>query len=124
MASRVDSSVLDNGLASLKSGATIIHICSAEPTNYANVATVTLGNKTLTAGNVFPGAIAAGTPNGRKVTTVAVTDGSVTATGTASHWAIVSGTVLLATSTLSATQAVTASNTFTLGAFDIRLPSE
>lgn len=124
MASRVDSSVLDNGLSALKSNATTIHITSAEPTSFANVATVTLGNKNFGAGNVFPAAIAAGAPNGRKVTTAAVTDGSVTATGTATNWAIVSGTVLLACGTLSASQGVTNGNVFTLGAFDIRLPDQ
>jgi hypothetical protein len=54
----------------------------------------------------------------------AVTDGSVTATQTAGWWSITDNTNsrLLATGTLSATQAVTSGNIFTLGAFDIRLP--
>ena len=50
----------------------------------------------------------------------AITDGTVSGTGTATHWAITkSGTTLMATGALSASQAVTSGNVFTLGAFDI-----
>lgn len=127
MAANVDAYVLDNGLAGLKSTATHIYICSAEPATYtAATSTNALGNKNFTAGLVFPAAIAAGTPNGRTVTTAAVTDGSVTATGTASNWAIVDSvnSRLLAVGSLAATQGVTSGNTFTLPAFDIRLPNQ
>lgn len=121
----LNDNTLDNGLAALKSAATHIYICNAEPATFtAATSTNALGNKSFGAGNVFPGAIAAGSPSGRKLTTAAVTDGSVTVTGTASHWAITtSGSSRLeAANSLAATQAVTNGNTFTLGAFDIRLP--
>jgi hypothetical protein len=120
----VQDRVLDLGLNVLDTEATHIYICSAEPTTYtAATSTNALGNKNFGAGGVA-GAPAAGSPNGRKVTTVAVTDGSITATGTAAAWAIVdsANSRLLATGVLSATQAVTSGNTFTLPAFDIRLP--
>ena len=54
----------------------------------------------------------------------AITDGSVTANGTASHWAITDtgNSRLLATGALAASQAVSSGNTFTLGAFDIGIP--
>jgi hypothetical protein len=48
----------------------------------------------------------------------------VTGTGTATHWAITktTGSTLMATGPLSASQGVTSGNTFTLGAFDITIP--
>lgn len=120
----VGDRVLDLGLNVLDTEATHLYITSAEATTFTQASsTNALGNKNFGAGAVT-GSPAAGSPNGRKVTTAAITDGSVTATGTASHWAITdnANSRLLATGTLSATQAVTSGNTFTLGAFDIRLP--
>lgn len=112
--------VLDNGLTVLDTEPTKLHICSSEPSTYAGVASVTLGNKATPS----VGAPAARTPSGRKVTVAAISDGSVTATGTASHWALVDETNsrLLAAGSLSASQAVTNGNTFTLAAFDIGIP--
>lgn len=110
--------VYDMGLTELTES-TVLHICSQEPATYANVATYTLGNKaTPTVGG--PGA---GSPNGRQVTISAITDGSVTATGTASHWALVDGTRLLAANSLSSSIAVTSGNAFSLAQFTIRIPS-
>jgi uncharacterized membrane protein YebE (DUF533 family) len=117
--------VLDLGLNVLDTEATHIYINStAEATTYTQAtSTNALGNNNFGAGAVC-GSPAAGSPNGRKVTTAAVTAGSVTATGTAAYWAITDNTNsrLLATGTLSASQSVTSGNTFTLGAFDLRLP--
>lgn len=121
----VQDRVLDLGLNALKTEATHIYICSAEPATFtAASSTNALGNKNFGAGAVIPGAIAAGAPNGRTVATAAITDGTVTATGTAAAWAITDNTNsrLLATGTLSATQGVTSGNTFTLPSFNVRLP--
>lgn len=95
-----------------------LYICSQEPTTYAAAtSTYDLGSKAT------PTIGAAGdrTPNGRKVTVSAITDGSVTDSGTATHWALVkaTGSLLRATGALSAPQSVTSGNTFTLAAFDI-----
>jgi hypothetical protein len=122
MANNVQDRVLDLGLNVLDTEATHLYICSQEPTTYTEASsTYALGNKNFGAGAVF-GSPAAGSP-GRKVTSAAVTDGSVTGTGTASHVAVVDGsnTRLLAVTSLSATQGVTSGNTFTLAAFDIKL---
>ena len=64
------------------------------------------------------------TGGGRKVTVAQITDGTVTGTGTATHYALVdvSNTRLLATGALTASQSVTSGNTFTLAAFDIGIP--
>lgn len=97
-----------------------LHITSQEAATYANVATYTLGNK------VDPsiGAPADGATSGRRVTVAAITDGSVTATGTASHYAIIdtANSRLLVTNALASSQAVTSGNTFSLAAFDVVLP--
>lgn len=113
--------VLDNGLTVLDTEANRLDITSAEAATYTEAtSTYTLGNKT----SLSVGSPASRSPSGRKVTVAAITDGSVTGTGTASHWAIVDtgNTRLLAASSLSASQGVTSGNTFTLAAFDIGIP--
>lgn len=113
--------VLDNGLTVLDTEANRLDITSQEATTYTEAtSTYTLGNKT----SLSVGAPADRSPNGRKVTVAAITDGTVTGTATATHYAIVDtgNSRLLATNSLSASQAVTSGNTFTLGAFDIGIP--
>jgi hypothetical protein len=115
--------VFDNGLTVLDTEANRLDICSSEPTTYtAATSTASLGNKTLGAGDI--GAPAAGSPNGRQVTVQALTSGSVTATGTATHYAITDtgNSRLLATGALSSSQAVTNGNTFSTSSFTIRIP--
>jgi hypothetical protein len=112
------SDVLDGGLQVLTNDVTILHICSSEPANFAGIASVTLGNKaTPTVGSP-----AARDPSGRKVTVSAISDGEVTGTDTATHWALADGSRLLAANTLASSQAVTDGNTFTLAAFDVGIP--
>lgn len=113
--------VLDNGLSVLNTEANRLDICSQEPTTYAEAtSTYTLGNKT----SPTIGAPADRGGGGREVTVSAISDGSVTGTDTATHWAITdtSNTRLLATGSLSASQAVTSGNIFTLGSFTIGIP--
>ena len=109
----------DSGLSYLDTNGTRIDICSSEPTTYGQATTagaVSLGNKT----GLNTGAPQDGATNGRRVIVPAITDGSVTTNGTATHWALTDGaSVLLATGTLSSSQAVTSGNTFTLDAISI-----
>jgi hypothetical protein len=124
MAASLEDTILDSGLSILDTLTSHIFICSSEPTTYAQASTTyLLGTKSWGAGNAF-GSPAAGSPNGRKVTSVAITDGTITTTGTASWWAACGTASLHAHGTLSAAQAVTATNTFTLAAFDIRIPNQ
>lgn len=113
--------VYDNGLIVLSTEANRLDICSQEPTTFTEATdTYTLGNKTSpTISNPSDR-----TGGGRKVTISAITDGEVTGTGTASHYAIVDtvNSRLLATGALDAPQAVTDGNVFTLTAFDIGIP--
>ena len=117
--------VLDNGLSALSSEVNALHICNAEPATYAAATGAnSLGSK-ATPSVASP---SARSPNGRKVTVAAIVSGSpgaIATTGTASHWALVdtSGSRLLAAGALSASQAVTNGNTFTLSAFDIGIPA-
>ena len=116
----LDNRVFDNGLTVLDTEANAIHITSAEATSYANVASVTLGNST----SLSIGAPQDRSGGGREVVVAAITDGSVTGTGTATHYAIVDtvNSRLLATSTLTASQSVTSGNTFTLSSVAVGIP--
>ena len=113
--------IFDLALAEFDTNATHLYICSQEPATFTEAtSTYALGNKS----SLTVGAPANGVSNGRRVTVAAITDGSVTGTNTATHWAITktTGSTLMATGALSAPQAVTNGNTFTLGAFDITIP--
>ena len=113
--------VFDNGLSVLDTEANKIVITSQEATTYTEAnATYALGDST----SLSVGAPADRAGGGREVTVAAITDGSVTGTGTATHYAIVdtANTRLLATSTLTASQSVTSGNTFTLSSVAIGIP--
>lgn len=113
--------VYDNGLTVLDTEANRVDICSAEPTTYTGAtSTNTLGNTT----SISISAPTDGDTSGRKVTLAAITGGNVTGTGTATHFAITDTTNsrLLATGSLSSSQAVTSGNTFSLTAVDIEIP--
>lgn len=120
MASLADR-VFDNGLTVLDTEANRIDITSQEATTYAEAtSTYTLGNST----SLSIGAPADRTGGGREVVAAAISDGSVSGTGTATHYAIVdtSNSRLLATGSLSASQSVTSGNTFSLASFTIGIP--
>ena len=113
--------VLDNGLTVLDTEANRVDVTSQEATTYAEAtSTYTLGNST----SVTISAPADRTGGGRKVTMSAISDGSVTGTGTATHYAIVdtSNSRLLVTGSLTASQSVTSGNTFSLEALDVGIP--
>jgi hypothetical protein len=117
----LDNRVYDNGLTVLDTEANAIHICSSEPATYSDATTtLTLGNAT----GVTVGAPADRTGGGREVVVDAAADGNITATGTATHYALVDtvNSRLLAASALTASQAVTNGNTFTLASFTIGIP--
>lgn len=123
MAAYLNDRVLDNGLSALTSEGNKITLCSQLPSDYTGAnATYALGNKTsVTVGSPA----ASSSPAGRKVTIPSISGGTVSSSGTATHWALVdtSGSRLLAANVLSASQAVTSGNTFSLGAIDIILPT-
>ena len=113
--------VLDNGLTVLDTEANRVDLTSQEATTYAEAtSTYTLGNAT----SISIGAPTDRTGGGRKVTMAAISNGSITGTGTATHYAIVDtlNSRLLVTGLLTASQSVTTGNTFSLEALDIGIP--
>tara|TARA_R110000737_G_scaffold151075_1_gene180385 strand:+ start:468 stop:851 length:384 start_codon:yes stop_codon:yes gene_type:complete len=117
----LNNRVFDEGLSVLDLEANQIHVTSQEATSYAEaITTYTLGDSS----SLSIGAPQDRTGGGREVVVAAISDGSITGTGTATHYAIVDTTNsrLLATSTLTASQAVTNGNTFTLSAVAIGIP--
>lgn len=117
----INDRVFDSGLTILNTEANRLDLCSQEPTTYAEAtSTYTLANKT----SPTIGTPSDRTGGGREAVVSAITDGSVTGTGTVTHYAVVdtSNSRLLATGALSASQAVTNGNTFTLTQFGIGIP--
>lgn len=115
----INDEVFDQGLDYADTNGTRIDICSQEPVTYAGAtSTYTLGNKT----GLNTGATQNGATDGRRVIVPAITDGTVTGTGTATHWALTDGSaVLIATGALTSSQSVTSGNTFTLDAISITI---
>jgi hypothetical protein len=108
----INDEVFDQGLDWADTNGTRLDITSTDPGGtYATVTANTLGNKTIG----VTAAENADTGTGRQVTVPAITDGSVTGTGTATHWAIHNGTdTVVASGALTSSQSVTSGNTFTL----------
>ena len=123
MADFIGDRVFDNGLTVLDTEADKLYITSAQAATLAEATTTyALGNKTLAAGDIS--APSDRTGGGRKVTVSALSGGSVTATGTATHYAIIDSvnSRLLAAGDLGASQAVTSGNTFSVTTIDIGIP--
>lgn len=117
----VDDTIRDDGLQSGTDNINKIVICSQAPATFAEAnATYALGSKTSpTVSN--PQDRSGG---GREIEISAFTDGSVTATGTATHWAALDtvNSVLVAWGTLASSQVVTNGNTWELDAQQIGIP--
>jgi hypothetical protein len=113
----MNDEIHDQGLDYADVNGTRIDICTQEPSNYTEAtSTYSIGNKT----GLNTGATQNGVTDGRRVVVPAITDGSVTGTDTATHWALSDGSsVLLAAGALSAPQGVTSGNTFTLDAISL-----
>ena len=114
----INDAVFDQGLNYADTNGTRIDIVSTDPGGtYSTVTGNTLGNDT-----VNTAAPANGTGGGRSVTVPAITAGTVTGTGTATHWALTNGTdTVIASGSLTASQGVTSGNTFTLDSIEIRI---
>jgi hypothetical protein len=113
----IDNYVFDAALAKLAE-ATHIYLCNADPDTYTEAtATFDVGVKATPS----VGSPADRSPTGRKVTVAAITGGTTTNTDTATHWALVDtgNTRLRSSGALSAPQAMTAGNPWSLAAFDI-----
>lgn len=96
----ISTEALDAGLNVVRA-ATTLHVCSSEPATFAGVSTASLGSRPVT-----NGAVGNRTGGGREFTSTPGTAANYGASGTASHYALVDGTRLLATGALTATKAV------------------
>jgi|TARA_R110000787_G_scaffold57219_1_gene130884 hypothetical protein len=117
----LDNRVFDNGLTVLDTEANKLLITSQEAATFAEAnATYALGDTT----SLSIAAPSDRTGGGREVVAAAISDGSVTGNGTATHYAIVDtvNSRLLATGSLTASQVVSSGNTFSLGSFTIGIP--
>jgi hypothetical protein len=125
MTAYIHDDVFDEGLDLINGAATKLHILStAAELTFTNVALYTLGEKDISA-ITNPNSItgpADRTAGGREVTIVEITDGAVTATGTATYFAIVDASRVLVSGPISGSQVVTSGNIFTLSAFTIGIP--
>ena len=123
MVSSIEPRVLDLGLNVLDTETTTISVCSAEPTSIAAASgSALLGYKQGAAGSLF-GAPVDASPNGRQVTSIQISDGTITTTGTANWWAAYAAGTLHAHGTLAGAQPVVAGNTFTLAPITIKIPA-
>ena len=121
MAAFLADRVFDNGLTVLDTEVSHLYINSTQAATYTEaITTYALGVKATPTVS----APADRTGGGREVTVSAITDGSVTGTGTAGFYALVdsSNSRLLAAGPLDTTQSVTSGNTFTLTSFKIGIP--
>ncbi|MNM46279.1 hypothetical protein D3C81_572160 [compost metagenome] len=114
MAKFCASQVLDAALDNIAT-ATQLFICPSQPADYTAANSSKLGSRALTGGDFTK---ANGSAAGRRKTTVAGGDVSVTASGTVTHVALCTASTLLYVTTTTS-EAVTASSTRTLGAFEI-----
>lgn len=99
---------------------TILCVCSAQPTTYAEMTgTYDLATHVMAAGDFSK---ANGDTNGRKVTIAQQATITVDHTGTATHVALgISGSSTLVYVTTCTSQSLTAANTVTVPAFDIEI---
>lgn len=111
---------LDALLAKVQEANALV-LCSQAPTTYTEAnTTYKLGTKT----SPTIGSPADASPDGRKVTVSAITDGTVNSAGTATHLALIDtvNSRLLVHQALSASKALVTGSPFTLTAFDVRQP--
>lgn len=94
MAALFDNSVLDAALNVIKNGATSLRICSGTPTNFATADSLSLADVNVSSAD-FTGPAAHAT-SGRQIVVAAKSAVPVDVSGTPTHYALVSGSVLLA----------------------------
>jgi hypothetical protein len=120
MAATLHDDVFDAALNVVKNNTENLYICSSMPTTFTEASsTYKLGVK-ATPGFTGP----ADDTSGRKLTITAITDGEVTANGTAGFFALTddSASKLLVAQALNATQVVTDGNPFTLTSQKVAIP--
>jgi hypothetical protein len=116
MAKKCADSVIDAALDKVAEATSLIAL-AAEPADRAAAISGALATATMDSGDYTN---ADGDTNGRKVTVAAQSGISVTASGTATHAALIDGTELLYVTEITS-QALTSGNTVSFPAFDIEI---
>jgi hypothetical protein len=111
MGKLVPDAIIDLMLAEAEG--TAIHICTAEPANYAGISAVQLATATISGSY----AKANGDTSGRKNTLPAQTDLSIATTGSATHVVVSNGSDTMRLVTTCTTQALTSGGTVSTSAF-------
>ena len=111
MAKYANPLVMDAALDKIAT-ATNLLVCSSQPTDRATALSSALANQSLSGAFTK----ANGNTSGRKVTVAQQSNIPVTATGTATHIALIDGSILLFVTTC-ASQALTSGNTVTVPAW-------
>jgi len=120
MAKFANTLVMDAALAKVATGVSQL-VCTSQPTDRATALAAALATASMTVGlGSGDYTAAAGTINGRKVTMTAKTAVSVTTSGTATHVAIIDGSILLYVTTCTS-QVLTAGNTVTIPTWKIEI---
>ena len=117
----IHDDILDAACSYISSNTENLYINSAEPTTFTEASsTYLLGTK---ASPSFTGP-ANGDASGRKITCDAISDGSVSADGTATWFSLCDNSLskLLVAQQLASSQGVSNGNTFTLTAWDVEFP--
>ena len=117
MAKATPDAILDAMADAIIAAITTEVVCSGQPANFAGIAAVTLASVAVTGGTLTK---ADGDTNGRKVTIPQKSSVSITASGTATHVVLASGSVLLYVTTCTS-QALTSGGTVTIPAWDIEV---
>jgi len=119
--SELGNSVFDNGLNYIYSNTEKLYLLSADPgLMWSNIASYALGNKS----SPTISTPADRTEGGREVVVSAVTDGSCTGTGDATHYALTddSESDILVSGPLSGTLSMTSGAAFATDSFSIGIP--
>lgn len=116
MGKKASNEMIDASLDYVSTNANELYVCTGEPTDRANAITLAL------TGAETPSyqASADGDVSGRKKAVDAVTDASITATGTATHIALCSLTTLIYVTTCTS-QALSSGGTVTVPTWDIEI---
>ena len=96
---------------------TNIHVCSGQPTTYAEIAGLELATQVISGSFTK----AAGDVSGRKTTVPAQSAVTIDTSGTATHVVLSNGTTTMTAVTTCTSQALTAGGTVDIPAFDLEI---
>lgn len=119
----IRSASLDLLLADFTSNADRMYLCSQAPATFDEAtSTYALGSKS----GITVSAAEAGSGTARKVHISAITDGTVSTAGTATHYALVDfdSSILMATHALNASKALSTGTPWTCAEFDAVIANE